>query len=72
MTSFTLEKRVDKVEREASTLREELLASRRHMYIGFGLIILLVTVLGFNFADVLSTISLSLEQLSALLEQPPA
>ncbi len=72
MASFALEKRVGKVEREASTLREELLVSRRHMYIGFGLIILLVTVLGFNFADALSTISLSLEQLSAFLEPPPA
>ena len=72
MASFTLEKRVDKVEREASTLREELLVSRRHMYIGFGLIVLLVTVTGFNFADSLSIISLSLDQLSAFLEQPPA
>ncbi len=72
MTSFTLEKSVDKVESEASTLREELLVSRRHMYVGFGLIILLVTVLGFNFADALSTISLSMEQLSAFLEPPPA
>lgn len=50
-------------------LREEILVSRRHMTIGFALILLVMLVFGLIFADAPMSLKLSLEQVIAQLQE---
>lgn len=68
MVAVSLEQRVEKLESQTSLLREEILVSRRHMLIGFALILLVNLVFGLNFADALMSLNTSMEQVTAQLQ----
>ena len=69
MAALSLEQRVEKVESQTTLLREEILVLRRHMIIGFALILLVNLVFGLRFADALMSLNLSIEQVKAQLQE---
>ncbi|MCY3946916.1 MAG: hypothetical protein OXF44_11615 [Anaerolineaceae bacterium] len=69
MAALTLEQRVEKFESQTTLLREEILVSRRHLIIGFALILLAMLVFGLNFADSMTTLKFSLDQIMAQLQE---
>ena len=58
MVAVSLEQRVEKLESQTTLLREEILVLRRHMLIGFALILLVNLVFGLNFADALMSLNI--------------
>ncbi len=68
MVAVSLEQRVEKLESQTTLLREEILVLRRHMLIGFALILLVNLVFGLNFADALMSLNTSMEQVTAQLQ----
>ena len=68
MVAVSLEQRVEKLESQTTLLRKEILVLRRHMLIGFALILLVNLVFGLNFADALMSLNTSMEQVTAQLQ----